>query len=143
MRLCNLSSSARGIPDVFTVTSESSAKSHPVILTHVQKRCKKIARFSRPRNSGAIEGINIPMLADGAGAVSMGAAAVGAVAQSPCAPDTFSLVQNSSSEKFWFSLTSSWRKSLLNSAIFLTTEVTRLGNPWLENPTGSYAKRVS
>ena len=28
-------SSARGIPEVFTVTSESSAESHPVTQTHV------------------------------------------------------------------------------------------------------------
>ena len=35
VRSCILSSSARGIPQVFTVTSESSAESHPITQAHV------------------------------------------------------------------------------------------------------------
>ena len=34
-RLYNISSSARGVPEVFIVTSEPSAESHPATLAHV------------------------------------------------------------------------------------------------------------
>ena len=80
--------------------------------------------------------MKIPMLADGAGAVSKGA-----VARFPSSRYYLILVRNSSSEKFSFCSTSSWRKLLLNSAIFFTTKVPRRRSPWLEGPTGTYAKR--
>ena len=77
-----LSSSATEVPVIFTVISESSAASQRLKQAHVRKRCRKIAKFSRPRNSGMVKGINIPILVDdGAGAFSIGAAAAGAVAR--------------------------------------------------------------
>ena len=81
--------------------------------------------------------MNIPMLADRAGAVS-----TGAVARSPSSSYYLILVRNSSSEKFSFCSTSSRRNPLLNFAIFFTTEVARRRSPWFEGPTGSYAKRI-
>ena len=59
--------------------------------------------------------MNIPMLADGVGAVSIGAAAAGAVARSLLSTYSVNLA-NSFSEKF---ATSSFRESLLGSSIFL------------------------
>ena len=79
LRLCTLSKSARGVPEVITVISGSSAESQPLIEAHVWKRCKKVGKLLRPLSSGTVEGINIPMLLGWAGAVSMGA--VGAVAR--------------------------------------------------------------
>ena len=67
LRSCSLSSSASGVPDVFTNISESSAESQRLTHAQVRKRCKKVPRFSRPRNSGTVEGINIPILVDGDG----------------------------------------------------------------------------
>ena len=121
VRSCNLSSSASEVPDVFTIILESSAQSHMLTQAHVRKRCMKVARFSRPRNSGTVEGRNIPILADGA--VSIGAAVAGAVARPPGSRYFLSLARNSPSEKFSFSPISSWRNTLLSSAIFFTTEV--------------------
>ena len=59
--------------------------------------------------------MNIPMLADGADAVSIDATAAGAVAQSLLSTYPFSLA-NSSSEEF---ATSSFKGSLLGPSIFL------------------------
>ena len=66
----------------------------------------KVTRFSRPRNSGTVEGRNIPILVDGA--LSIDAAVAGAVARSLLSKCSLSLA-NSSSEKF---TTSSFRESL-------------------------------
>ena len=63
------------------------------------------------KNTGAVEGINMPMLADGAGAVS-----TGAVVRSSSSRYSLILVRNFSSEKFSFCSTSSWKNSLLISA---------------------------
>ena len=113
MRSCNLSSSASGVPDVFTIISGSRAELHLLKQAHVRKCCKKVTRFSRPRNSGMVEGRNIPILVDGA--LSIGAAVAGAVARSLLSTCSLSLA-NSSSEKF---VTSSLREPLLGSSIFL------------------------
>ena len=59
--------------------------------------------------------MNIPMLVDGAGSVSIGAAVAGAVARSLLSICSFSLA-NSSSEKF---TAISFRESLLGSSIFV------------------------
>ena len=114
-RSCNRSSSAHEVPDGFRIISESSAESTLLTQAHVRKRCKKLTRLARPRNSGTVECMNIRILVDGAGALSMGAAAAGAVART--LRSTFSLVlANSFSETF---ATSSFRESLLESSIFL------------------------
>ena len=76
LRSCTLSNSAREVPEVLTIISESSAESQPLIDAHVRK---KVGKLLRPLSSGTVEGINIPMLLGGAGSVSMGA--VGAVAR--------------------------------------------------------------
>ena len=68
---CSLSSSARGVPDVFTTVSESSAESQRLTQAHVLNRFKKVSKFLRPLNSGMVDGMNIPILVDGAGAFSM------------------------------------------------------------------------
>ena len=44
---CTLSNSARGVPEVPTIISESSAESQPLIEAHVRKRCKKVGKFQR------------------------------------------------------------------------------------------------
>ena len=90
VRSCNLSSSASGVPDNYTIISESSAELHLLTTqTHVRTRCTKAARFSRSRNSGTVEGRNIPILVDGA--LSIGATVAGAVARSPCSRYSLSL----------------------------------------------------
>ena len=58
---CALSNSARGVPEVLTIISESSAESQPLIEAHVRKRCKKVGKLSRPLSSGTVDGMNIPM----------------------------------------------------------------------------------
>ena len=117
LRSYSLSSSASGVPDIFIIISESSAESQRLTHAHVRKRCKKVAKFSRSRNSGTVEGINIPIVMDGAGAFSMGAAAAGAVARSLRSTYSLSLA-NSSSVEFAFPPFSSFRDSLLYSSIF-------------------------
>ena len=44
---CTLSNSARGVPEVLTIISESSAESQPLIEAHVRKRCKKVGTTSQ------------------------------------------------------------------------------------------------
>ena len=111
LRSCTLSNSARGVPEVLTTISESSAESQPLIEAHVWKRCKKVVKSSRPLSSGTVEGMNIPMLLGGASAVSMGA--VGAAARPLRSMYSPSLRWNFSPERSsfpgWF------RKSLVNS----------------------------
>ena len=113
VRSCNLCSSASGVPDVFTIISESSAEPHLATQSHVRKRCMKVTRLSWPRNYGMVEGRNVPILVDGA--LSVGAAVAGAVARFPLSTCSLSLA-NSSSEKF---ATSLFKESLLGSSIFL------------------------
>ena len=109
VRSCNISSSASGVPDVFTIISESSAESHLLIQSHVRKRCMKVTRLSRPRNSGTVDGRDIPIFVDEA--LSIGAA----VARSLLSTCSLSLA-SSSSEKV---ATRSFRVLLLESSIFL------------------------
>ena len=113
LRSCTLSNSACGVPEVLTIIAESSAESQPLIDAHVRKRCKKVGKLLRPLSSGTVEGINIPMLLGGAGAVSMGA--VGAVARPLRSMYSPSLMWSSSLERSsfpgWF------KKSLVNSSI--------------------------
>ena len=110
---CTLSNSARGVPEVLTTISESSAESQPLIEAHIRKRCKKVGKLSRPLSSGTVDGMNIPMLLGGAAAVSIGA--VGAAARPLRSMYSPSLRWNSSAERSsfpgWF------RKSLVNSSI--------------------------
>ena len=121
---CTLSNSARGVPEVLTIISESSAESQPLIEAHVWKRCKKVGKFSRPLSSGTVDGINIPILLGGAAAVSIGAAA--RPLRSMYSP---SLRWNSSSERSsfprWF------KNSLVNSSILSCR------SSGLESSTGS------
>ena len=88
--------------------------------------------------------MNIPMLADGEGAVSIGAAAAGAVARSLLSTCSFSLA-NSSSEQFE---TISFRGSLLGSSIFFLQlqkflAVKIPGPKVLQDPTLSVFRRSS
>ena len=88
--------------------------------------------------------MNIPMLADGAGSVSMGAAVAGAVVRSLLSTYSLSLA-NYSSEKF---ATSSFRESLLESSIFLFLPQKFLavevrGLKVLQDPTLSVFRRPS
>ena len=117
LRSRNNSSSASGVPDVLTIISESSTESTLLTQAHVRKRCKKVTRFSRPRNSGTVEGMNIPMLVDGAGALSMSAAAAAAVTEPVRCMYSLSLARKSSWERLSFP--SPFENSLLDSSIFL------------------------
>ena len=113
LRSCTLSNSARGVPEVLTIISESSAESQPLIEAHVRKRCKKVGKLSRPLSSGTVEDMNIPMLLSGADTVSMGA--VGAAARPLRSMYSPSLRWSSSSERSSFP---GWlRNSLVNSSI--------------------------
>ena len=132
LRSCTLSNSARGVPEVLTIISESSAESQPLMEAHVRKRCKKVGKLSRPLSSGTVEGMNIPMLLGGASAVSMGA--VGAAARPLRSMYSPSLRWNSSPERSsfpgWF------RKFLVNSSILSCR------SPGLESSGFLNAKRV-
>ena len=124
---CTLSNSARGVPEVLTIISESSAESQPLIEAHVRKRCKKVGKFSRPLSSGTVDGTNIPILLGGAAAVSIGA--VGAAARPLRSMYSPSLRWNSSTERSsfprWF------KNSLVNSSILSCR------SSGLESSTGS------
>ena len=114
---CNYFSSARGVPDVFTTVSESNAESQRLTQAHVLNRFKKVPKFSRPLNSGMVDGMNIPILVDGTGAFSMSAAVAGAVAR-PLRSIYRSNLAKISIVKFAVPLSNSFKNSLLCSAIF-------------------------
>ena len=103
--------------DVFTNVSELSGAPQGFRQPDVRIFFKNVPKFSRPLNSGMVDGTNVPILVDQADASSMGAAVAGAVAR-PLFYIYRSSVANCSSVKFAVPLPSSFKNSLLCSTIF-------------------------
>ena len=107
----------RGVPGVFTAIFKSRSKSYRFKHAQVRNLSRKVPRFSRPLNSGIVEGMNIAILVGWAGAVYMGAAVARAAARLLLSIYHSSLA-NCSSVKLAIPPSSSFEKlSLLCSAI--------------------------
>ena len=139
LRSCNRSSSAHEVPDSFTIISESSAESTLLTQAHVRKRCKKLTRLARPRNSGTVECMNIRILVDGAGALSS------CSCRRRRTDSPLHLLLDPC--KFFFgNVCNQLVQGIASGIVHLsssTTEVPRRRSSYVKGSTGPYAKRVS